>query len=915
MFYRRSKVLQLGITVLCGFFLLVAALLIIRSNAPVAHASPADLRSSQGPVRQIPSSLVDTGEITAAHVISPPEGYPKLSLSTKTVSPNLASTEGVTLYYTINIRNTGAWTATAVTLTDVITKGTYNGDAQASDGSIISGTNIVTWTGEVGFDSSVVLSFSVKLPQGLSGIVSNTAVIRAPDVPEAVLVTAETVVTDNPILVLEKSSTPAKPGPNKPLTYTITVANQGQPPVGDLFITVTDQVPLSTALRSVPGGFTSSISDVVTWTRQINLGTGESTEFTFSVDVDDVPAGTVITNEDYQVDSSQTGVTYGDVYTLTVVDPEFRLFKEIWPDPPGSNREMTYTLTLLNEGSLATGLVITDRVPAGVEGAVLPGEVVSWTLPSLDTGQIAQFTFTVAITDVAEVAIVNDDYGVCSEEGICQVGTPLTSVVRGPEFEVVAIMDPLAKKSGGGNDPEYLVTPTLIIRNIGHGDAKDAMIYMYYGNISVDDAALINDPLIGTSPPYTYFKCGPRCDRYTWVGDLGHGDVITFSFSEGQSTQGGEEGSTYTATAVVTDSLSNMTTEPVSDTAVGKITHLADLVPVKSALPVIGPGQLLTYTIEVVNYAYTTDGLPWLTDTLPMSTTFVSASDGGVTQTVSNTTVVSWTMERMNSGSVMTRSFTVRVNNDVVSGTQIINNDYIAYWYQQEEDEVFSNTGKAVTTTVQEVGLIDSYKEVTPTVVYSDGVLTYYVHIVNSSGLSLTGVTVEDLLPWQDSTYAEFNFNHRDAEASGGTIFEQDSTSIHWIGDVDAFSSEVITFSVVVDPGYQGPLTNTAIISHPDLLSEIRRYAGAFVADMPDLQISKEAPYSVEIGAEVPYVIHVANLGQPATALICCSNCETRQPSWVQWPELWTRGAISLTISCFVVSTSTRNISTARTPT
>ena len=35
--------------------------------------------------------------------------------------------------------------------------------------------------------------------------------------------------------------------------------------------------------------------------------------------------------------------------------------------------------------------------------------------------------------------------------------------------------------------------------------------------------------------------------------------------------------------------------------------------------------------------------------------------------------------------------------------------------------------------------------------------------------------------------------------------------------------------------------------------------------------------------------------GQPATARMCCSNCDTEAPSSVQWPELCTRGAISLT--------------------
>jgi uncharacterized repeat protein (TIGR01451 family) len=67
--------------------------------------------------------------LAPAAPIPPPEGYPKLSLSTKAVTPTLAGTGGATLYYTIEIRNTGATTATDVTLVDTLPTGvTYNDD-------------------------------------------------------------------------------------------------------------------------------------------------------------------------------------------------------------------------------------------------------------------------------------------------------------------------------------------------------------------------------------------------------------------------------------------------------------------------------------------------------------------------------------------------------------------------------------------------------------------------------------------------------------------------------------------------------------------------------------------------------------------------------------------------------------------
>jgi len=55
--------------------------------------------------------------------------------------------------------------------------------------------------------------------------------------------------------------------------------------------------------------------------------------------------------------------------------------------------------------------------------------------------------------------------------------------------------------------------------------------------------------------------------------------------------------------------------------------------------------------------------------------------------------------------------------------------------------------------------------------------------------------------------------------------------------------------------------------------------------------------------------------GQPSTARRWFSNWLVRAPSCVQWPELWTRGAISLTSRRSAPPTATTNISTAKTPT
>ncbi len=809
------------------------------------------------------------GNWVVAGPIPPPTGYPKLSLSIKSVTPTLTSVGESVLTYTIEIRNTGGYTAENVRLTDIVPTGTvYRGDVWSSAAptpTVVSG--VISWTGRVGFDAVVWVRFSVSTTAALSGVVRNTAMISQAALSQTVWVTAESRLADGPVFSLTKAAAPDRPGANQPLYYTLTLVNLGQPAV-DLPITVSDAVPSNTVLRDIGmGGATDSLSRMVTWTRRITLATGASMPLTFSVRIGDVPSGTVVTNALYQVAAPPAPLVTGTPHTVTVIDPILVVAKTVFPDPVGSNREATYTISVFNRGSVATGLVITDQLPGWTDyrrGGVLNGNVVSWTLPLLEPDARAQLTYTVYISDVFEVAAVNDRYGACCDQGVCAVGQPLTNVIHGPVFDVSVVLDPIAKKPGGGGGP---VTPTLVVRNLGPGNALSATALLQFERISVSANDLYAIPAVGSSPPFpSGASCGDRCITFVWVGDLALGDVVTFTTTVPQSTIGGEEGVEYKARIIITDSLYQTATLPFSETAVGRVTHLANLIPVKEAPAIAGRGELLTYTLRVWNSALATDSppLPVLTDTIPSSMTLVAISDGGVSRTVSGTTIVSWTLPALGTGDSLSRWFTVRVGNDLVSGTALINKDYRVSWYEDGETGVYSNTGEPVTTTVHEVGLVDSYKVVTPAIVMPGerNVLTYILHISNTSGVSLSGVTVTDQLPWQVSTY------QRDAVASAGQLVS-DIVSLGWTGAVSPYAEQLITLTVKVDPWYKGPVTNTMVISHPLLLAPVTRTATAYVTDQPVLQISKAAyPDPAVRNDPLEYRLRVVNLGQRATDLV-----------------------------------------------
>ena len=258
---------------------------------------------------------------------------------------------------------------------------------------------------------------------------------------------------------------------------------------------------------------------------------------------------------------------------------------------------------------MATDLTITDLVPDNVTyvtGGSYSGGIVSWDLPVLDTDESQVVSYTVYIDDIAEVPVINADYEVCAAEEVCQSGTVLTSTVGGPTFKIGGYLDPIAKKPGGGGGP---VTPTLTVENLGPGNALDATATLLFDRISVSGSDLIAIPPVGTFTPGS--DCGDKCVSYIWVGNIGYGETITFTTIEGQSTIGGEEGTHYTATLIVTDVLGAYITPPMSETLTGTVTHYANLIPTKSAPSVIGAGNLMTYTIEVFNSGLTTDVPPY----------------------------------------------------------------------------------------------------------------------------------------------------------------------------------------------------------------------------------------------------------------------------------------------------------------
>ena len=156
---------------------------------------------------------------------------------------------------------------------------------------------------------------------------------------------------------------------------------------------------------------------------------------------------------------------------------------------------MTYTLTVLNKGSLATHPVVTDTVPAGVtylRGGTLTGNTVSWVLPDLDTGAVGQSELYRLHRRCGRSAGAEQQLpGVQRRRGM-QERLPVDQHRQGTRH---LLLQPTwirsLKSRAAGAEP---VTPTLTLANSGPGNALDASAMLYFYRISVSLNDLVVTP-------------------------------------------------------------------------------------------------------------------------------------------------------------------------------------------------------------------------------------------------------------------------------------------------------------------------------------------------------------------------------------------------------------------------------------
>ena len=519
------------------------------------------------------TNKVTVGNKTAAVTVYIPEIIPAKDVNNTT--PNF----GDKVEYTVTVNNNANKDAKQVVIVDTLGKGLKFINA-SHNGKYDESTRTITWIIDLGAGESAV--FSVNAAVEAYGNINNTVVVGNKSATKNI-----TVPEITPIKKVENTV----PNFGEEVTYFISVFNSAI--VDAKQVVVVDYLDKGLKyVSSSHNGVYDEVAHTVTWV--VDIGAGSSLDLTVTAVADEYG---VLTND----------VTVGDKSASAVVTvPEIIPGKSVDVENPNFNDEITYTVTVTNNGvGDAKQVVVRDVLGEGLKFVKATGEytfdeatnTVTW-IVDLAKGESQTFY----VTAVAEA------YGVLSNNVF--VGDKIASAV-------VTVPEIIPGKSVDVENPNFgdNVTYTVTVTNNGIVDAKQVVVVDHL------DKGL---KYVSSSNNGVYDEAS---HTVTWVVDIAAGSSLDL---------------TVTAVADEYGVLTNDVT--VGDKRASVDVTVPEIIPTKDVNNTAPNfGDKVEYTITLNNNGVVDAKQVVVVDTLDEGLTFVSASDNGVWNPFKRT--VTWTVD------------------------------------------------------------------------------------------------------------------------------------------------------------------------------------------------------------------------------------------------------------------------------
>jgi len=666
-------------------------------------------------------------------------------------------------------------------------------------------------------------------------------------------------------------------------TYTIGVANRGNVPVTGTI--VTDLLPLGTTFYTTTWPTFTRMADGRTLV--FTVGTvlnGDWNARIFQVVVSvplTMPVGTWLTNTVHVTTTApleQFVQAQGDEddAVAQVIDPRGDVAVGKMPESlggmpvtPEAGGDYTFWISYTNRGYVAVYTVtLTDTLPishvvlleAGPAGLAspdtsLPGQVV-WTIDDLVPGEVGWTRVRIGIDESAPngTQLVNT-VSIAAAEGLNITTTNDTAVVTvtldAADVTIGKTVTPTGTLAVGER-----VTYTVRFTNTGALTATGVRITDVLP-LELTDVTWMTvtgghpiEPLDET-PPLLLWRTREPMKSGDW------GEIVIAGRLDPDAN--------WTARPLLVNRATIRTAtqeEPDDDPNAAEVSNpvaLASPYVVKTGPTLVQPGTHVTYTIEYGNGGLLPAEGVRLTDTLPISTTFVAQSAAGVTVTT-GAGWIAWdvgTISETTTG--LTFTLVVSVSPDVTPGTGLEN--VVTLTGETYDGDRTDN--ESVWLTPVGFDLSGSRKLVNGKAgdrVGSGAPITYAIVLENGGAYSATTVSLEDPIP-TDTAYISGTVTVTGGDAG----YDPVGDVITWTGVVSGHAQVTVTFQVTV--ANAGPLPRGTVIVNTASISDgvqMLQVSAPVTLTGPNLESSYKTVNEVQpnTGDRITYTIVLENSGE-----------------------------------------------------
>ncbi|MDP9193403.1 MAG: ExeM/NucH family extracellular endonuclease [Acidobacteriota bacterium] len=542
------------------------------------------------------------------------------------------------------------------------------------------------------------------------------------------------------------------------------------------------------------------------------------------------------------------------------------------PDPVNAGANLTYTITVTNNGpDAAPTSSWSDTLPAGTTFVSLPA-VAGWSCttpavgatgtvtcnnPSFGVGS-AIFTLTVAVDpSVAAGTVLSNTATATSAAAEGNPGdesdTETTTVATSADLQISKTDTPDPVNAGSN------ITYQITITNNGPSNAATTSFSdtlpagTTFVSLSTTGSWSCTTPAVGANGTVS-------CTNPSFLTTV---DFFTIVVNVDPSVAAG---TVLSNTATLSSATSDPNTGNESDTATTTVAASADLSVTKSDTPdPVNAGANLTYTITVNNAGPSNATTVSLSDILPAETLFVSlASPGGwscTTPGAFTNGTVSCTNPSIGLGNQV---FTLVVNVLAATSSGTVINNSATVSAATTDPNTGNETGSAATTVATSANLSVT-KTDSPDPVIAGNNITYSITITNAGPSNADAVSLSDTLP-AGTTFVSFTSplgwtcSTPAVGATGTVSCTKDSSQV-------AGTATPFTLVVNVDPSTAAGtvISNTITVASttPDpTTGNESATATTTVAASADLSVSKvDTPDPVTAGNNLTYTITLNNAG------------------------------------------------------